>query len=57
MLNVVDATSYDLNQYAEYNFGQLAPEGEAFVPWQAVKKYPYTYIGTGNRQKVRFIVL
>ncbi|TVY43515.1 Uncharacterized protein LSUB1_G000356 [Lachnellula subtilissima] len=48
----VDATSYDLEQYASYGLGQLAPEDEAFVPWQVVKKYPYAYIGTGNRQKV-----
>ncbi|TVY47590.1 Uncharacterized protein LOCC1_G002330 [Lachnellula occidentalis] len=48
----VDATSYELDQYAGYGLGQLAPEDEAFVPWQAVKKYPYAYIGTGNRQRV-----
>jgi len=48
----VDATSYDLEQYSDYGLGQLAPEDGAFVPWQAVKKYPYAYIGTGNRQRV-----
>ncbi|TVY13160.1 Uncharacterized protein LARI1_G008062 [Lachnellula arida] len=32
----VDATSYDLEQYAGYGLGELAPEDEAFVPWQAV---------------------
>ncbi|TVY54585.1 Uncharacterized protein LSUE1_G009553, partial [Lachnellula suecica] len=38
--------------YKGYGYGCVAPEGEAFVPWNAVKKYPYSYIGTGNRQKV-----
>ncbi|KAL2074789.1 hypothetical protein VTL71DRAFT_8568 [Oculimacula yallundae] len=32
--------------------GQLTQEGESFIPWAAVKKYPYTYIGSTNRQRV-----
>ncbi|KAL5326879.1 hypothetical protein ACEPPN_004568 [Leptodophora sp. 'Broadleaf-Isolate-01'] len=32
--------------------GQLTHEGESFIPWAAVKKYPYTYVGVNNRQRV-----
>lgn len=39
---------YDLKQ------GQLAPEDESFVPWAVVKKYPYSYIGVANKQRVLF---
>ncbi|PBP28596.1 QDE-2-interacting protein [Diplocarpon rosae] len=36
----------------QLKLGQLAPERQSFVPWAALKKYPYTYIGQENRQKV-----
>lgn len=36
----------------DLKLGELAPEGESFVPWAALKKYPYTYIGNANRQNV-----
>ncbi|KAK2630155.1 hypothetical protein QTJ16_000975 [Diplocarpon rosae] len=36
----------------ELKLGQLAPERKSFVPWAALKKYPYTCIGQENRQKV-----
>ncbi len=37
-----------------YQFGELTSAGERFVPFQAVKKYPYTYVSGGNRQRVRY---
>ncbi|CZS95746.1 uncharacterized protein RCO7_08741 [Rhynchosporium graminicola] len=41
-------------QFATYQLkqGQLTLEGESFIPWAAFKKYPYTYIGNSNRQRV-----
>ncbi|OWP06572.1 hypothetical protein B2J93_1213 [Marssonina coronariae] len=44
--------SQDSVEY-QLELGQLAPEGMSFVPWTALKKYPFTYIGHGNRQKVK----
>ena len=41
-------------QFVTYQLqqGQLTAEGEKFIPWAAVKKYPYTYVGVANRQRV-----
>ncbi|KAG0646862.1 Good for full DBP5 activity 2 [Hyphodiscus hymeniophilus] len=36
----------------DLEMGQLAIGGDAFCPWQAIKKYPYTYIGSANRDSV-----
>ncbi|KAE8451292.1 hypothetical protein EG329_004457 [Mollisiaceae sp. DMI_Dod_QoI] len=47
--NRVDTTTvvgYKLQQ------GQLAPEGIRFMPFKTVTKYPYIFIGHGNRRKV-----
>lgn len=41
-----DSKAYHLQK------GEVAPEPEIFVSWQAVKKYPYYYIGNANRQLV-----
>lgn len=32
--------------------GMPAPESEPFVPWNIVRRYPYSYIGTRNRERV-----
>jgi hypothetical protein len=47
----VGEPSKELMQY-DLEPGELAPEGESFVPWAALKKYPYLYIGVANKQKV-----
>ncbi|KAI9050016.1 hypothetical protein LZ554_006161 [Drepanopeziza brunnea f. sp. 'monogermtubi'] len=47
----VSQPSKELIQY-DLEPGELAPEGESFVPWAALKKYPYMYIGVANKQKV-----
>ncbi|KAN0114967.1 hypothetical protein V8E51_004511 [Hyaloscypha variabilis] len=36
----------------DLQIGELAGDGESFCPFQSVKRYPYTYIGTTNRQRV-----
>ncbi len=33
--------------------GELPTDGESFCTFQTVKRYPYAYIGTANRQRVR----
>lgn len=44
-----------MNDFKEYQLkqGDLAADGENFVPWQAIKKYPYMYIGKANGELVR----
>lgn len=37
--------------------GELAADGESFCPFQTVKKYPYAYIGTANRQRVSLFTI
>lgn len=36
----------------ELKKGQLAPEGVKFMTFKTATKYPYMFIGHGNRQKV-----
>ncbi|KAL3423673.1 QDE-2-interacting protein [Phlyctema vagabunda] len=36
----------------QLQLGQLAAEDEKFVPWKAIKRYPYCFIGNTNRPKV-----
>ncbi|KAM3068689.1 hypothetical protein ACMFMG_010868 [Clarireedia jacksonii] len=42
------------NEFPEYKleYGELAPEGEAFCLWKTVTGYPYSYIGNANRSMV-----
>lgn len=40
-------------EFLDYKLGQLANESEEFCALGAVKKYPYTFIGAGNQQRVR----
>jgi len=44
------------NDFPEYQleYGQLATEGEPFCPWQVLRRYPYVYIGGGNKDKASF---
>ncbi|RDW71222.1 hypothetical protein BP6252_07785 [Coleophoma cylindrospora] len=35
-----------------WQVGQPAGDTDVFIPWNTVKKYPYTYIGKTNREKV-----
>ena len=47
-----DGTHQDFEEYRQLQLGELAKEGEDFCPFEAIKKYPYTYIGVANRQTV-----
>ncbi|PVH86847.1 hypothetical protein DL98DRAFT_567142 [Cadophora sp. DSE1049] len=47
----VNKSSHEIATY-QLQQGQLTNEGESFIPWAAVKKYPYTYVGNNNRQRV-----
>jgi hypothetical protein len=46
---MVEASMYNLE------LGQLPPSEDLFCPLQAIVKYPYLYVGTGNRDKVCLI--
>ncbi|KAH7360579.1 hypothetical protein BKA65DRAFT_188777 [Rhexocercosporidium sp. MPI-PUGE-AT-0058] len=49
-----DGVDQPCQEFVTYQLkqGQLTTEGESFIPWAAVKKYPYTYVGVNNRQRV-----
>jgi hypothetical protein len=40
--------------FKDYKFklGELSAPGESFCSWNAIKKYPYAYMGNKNRDKV-----
>jgi hypothetical protein len=46
-----DGSSSNFEEY-QLQQGELAAEGERFITWNAIKKYPYAYIGYTNRQLV-----
>ena len=39
-------------EFDDYKIGQLCAEDTEFCSLAAVKKYPYTFVGVGNRQRV-----
>jgi hypothetical protein len=51
LINILGRPANDFKEY-QLQQGQLAAERERFVPWQAIKKYPYSFIGRANRELV-----